>query len=160
MKVSNIDHLAEDFIWRDEVGLTTRMLGMAGGSERIYVNIDSVPVGAYSAKYHSHSSQEEFFLVLEGSGTLRVNGAQFGVGKGDFIAKVAGKNIAHQFFNSGNETLVILDAGTMDDEDTCYYPDEDVYLHKSGGTRTAFRGQDALEGWSSSPNARPADPRW
>lgn len=45
----------------DGVGLITKYLGAAAGSEKIYVNIDYVPSKAYSAKYHSHSQQEEFF---------------------------------------------------------------------------------------------------
>ncbi len=56
---------------------------------------------------------------MSGKGTLRLNGQEQEVGKDDFIAKPAGKNISHTFFNSGNEALVILDVGTKEIEDTC-----------------------------------------
>lgn len=150
--ISNIRTLLDEFIWKDAVGLETRMLGAAAGSRRLYVNIDTVPPNAYSTKYHSHSRQEEFFLILEGSGTLRINNAEHPVSKGDFIAKPAGQNIAHTFYNSGTEPLVILDAGSVEEEDTVYYPDEGVSLHKANGQSQAFRGGKIVEGWSSYPN--------
>jgi uncharacterized cupin superfamily protein len=70
--ILHLDGLGEPFVWRGRGGLMTQCLGAAAGSERLYVNIDTVPPGAYSAKYHSHSNQEEFFLILSGSGTLRM----------------------------------------------------------------------------------------
>ncbi len=153
MKVNNIESLSENYIWRDAAGLITKSLGESAGSQKIYVNIDYVPANAYSTKYHSHSQQEEFFLVLSGSGTLRLNGVERTVSTGDFIAKPSGQNIAHTFYNSGNEVLTILDAGTIEKEDTCYYPDEDMYLHKSNNQRVAFSGSDLNQSWTSDPNS-------
>lgn len=154
MKIQNTDNLDDEFIWRDRVGLITRSLGAAAGSQKIYVNIDSVPPKAFSTKYHSHSQQEEFFLIIDGNGTLRLNGEEIFVEKGDFIAKPAGKRIAHQFYNSGEKVLTILDVGTAEKEDTCYYPDENVYLHKSYGERMVFSKQAILDKWTSDPNSK------
>lgn len=153
MNIDNIEKLSKQFIWSDEAGLVTKSLGESAGSQKLYVNIDYVPPGAFSTKYHSHSQQEEFFLILSGKGTLRLNGQEMEVGKDDFIAKPAGKDIAHTFFNSGNEVLVILDVGTKENEDTCYYPDEDVYMQKSNGVRRIFSGKQTDESWSSDPNS-------
>jgi uncharacterized cupin superfamily protein len=74
------------------------------------------------------------------------------VEQGDFIAKPAAQEIAHTFYNSGNESLVILDVGTNEKEDTCYYPDEDMYLQKSNDQRRIFRGKDLDSLWTSEPN--------
>jgi uncharacterized cupin superfamily protein len=152
MEVKNVAQMPEEFVWQDSAGLVTKLLGAAGGSEKIYVNIDSVPPRANSTKYHSHSQQEEFFLVLSGSGILRLNGKEQPVKQGDFFAKPAGKNIAHTFYNSGHETLVILDAGTNEREDTCCYPDEDIYMQKSNEQRRIFRGSHLEPSWTSEPN--------
>lgn len=152
MEILNIDKLKEEFVWRDAAGLMTQALGAAAGSRKLYVNIDRVPPRAFSTKYHSHSQQEEFFLILDGCGTLRLNDREYPVRKGDFFAKPAGQNIAHQFYNSSGELLVILDVGTAEKEDTCYYPDEGVYLQKSNGENRAFGRQSILDGWSSDPN--------
>lgn len=88
------------------------MLGAAAGSE--------------STKYHSHSLQEEFFLILKGTGTLRINNERKEVRAGDFLAKLAGKGIAHQFINTGTEILEILDCGLKVLGDIVTYPDDSV----------------------------------
>lgn len=152
MKIMNMEQLPDEFVWKDAIGLVTKSLGAAGGSQKIYVNIDIVPPKAYSTKYHSHSQQEEFFLILSGAGVLRLNNEEYSVKQGDFISKVAGKNIAHTFYNASEENLVILDIGTNEKEDTCYYPDEDVYMQKSNGQHRIFRGSTLERDWSSEPN--------
>lgn len=43
MEIKNIDQLSDEFIWQDSVGLITKSLGAAGGSQKVYVNIDYVP---------------------------------------------------------------------------------------------------------------------
>ncbi len=149
MKIQRMDNLEPRYVWCGAKGLETRMLGEAAGSERLYVNVDTVPPGAFSTKYHSHSRQEEFFLILSGSGTVRMNDGEYAVSSGDCIAKPAGRGIAHQFYNDGNVPLVILDAGTVECGDTVNYPDEGVQLEKWGEARRIYGADD---GWSSDPN--------
>jgi uncharacterized cupin superfamily protein len=151
-KPANLDDIPDTYGTDPEPkSLTmTKMLGALAGSERLYVNIDYVQPGDQSAKYHSHSLQEEFFLILKGSGSLRIQGETFPVRAGDFLAKPAGKGIAHQFINDGPDMLEILDCGTLEYEDIAEYPDEDILLVRK--TRTAFHRSAALKGWSSDPN--------
>lgn len=153
MDIINITDVSTEFIWQDNLGLVTKTLGAASGSEKIYVNIDTVLPKQYSTKYHSHSQQEEFFLVLSGTGTVRLYDKEYSVKKGDFFAKPAARGIAHTFFNSSDFDLVILDIGTMEKEDTCYYPDEDVYMQKSNGKRFVFNGAALDPNWTSDPNS-------
>ena len=148
----NIDNIPREFCRQDLSGLLTRQLGKTVGSQKLYVNLDSVPKGAQSTKYHTHSQQEEFFYILAGRGTLRLNGETSPVAAGDFLAKPAGQAIAHTFLNEGEEPLLILDIGTVEAEDTCFYPDEDVYLHRLNGTAHAYRSGDVMLDWSSEPN--------
>lgn len=130
--------------------MSTKRLGAAAGSERLYVNIDRVKPGGKSVKYHSHSRQEEFFLILRGSGKLRLNGRTLRVKTGDFFAKPAGRGIAHQFINDGRTVLEILDCGTNDRGDVVRYPDEGVVLNRD--RRSARKGRRKIPGWSSDPN--------
>jgi uncharacterized cupin superfamily protein len=151
-KVLNIDDLPKEFV--DDPGFQSAMktayLGAAAGSEKIYVNVDHLKPGARSVKHHSHSRQEEFFLILKGNGILRMGDEEIPVKQGDFVAKPAGKDIAHQFINSGSEVLRILDCGLNEGDETITYPDEGVILVKK--QRLAFRISDALKDWSSDPN--------
>lgn len=150
MVINNINNIQAEFIENFAKGLTTAYLGKAAGSDKIYVDIDTLPPGTYSAKYHAHTKQEEFFIIISGSGTLRMNGKETTVSEGDFIAKPCGKDNAHQFYNSGSGPLKILDIGTVENGDICIYPDEDVCLLRD--SRTAFHMKDALENWDSEPN--------
>jgi uncharacterized cupin superfamily protein len=151
-RIGNINHILDEFIWKDNIGLITKELGKSVGSQKIYVNLDSVPPKGFSTEYHSHSQQEEFFYITSGIGILRLNGQEIDVKAGDFLSKPAGKDIFHTFYNSGIEPLLILDIGTNEKEDTCYYPDEEVYLHKVNGEHHAFKKNMLLENWSSDPN--------
>ncbi len=152
LKILNIDNLPHEFVddFEFESPMKTTYLGAAAGSDKIYVNVDYVKPGAKSVKYHSHSEQEEFFLILKGSGILRMNDQEVSVKPGDFVAKPAGKGIAHQFINDGSEILQILDCGLNELNEEVTYPDEGVILLKK--QRLAFKLSDALEDWSSDPN--------
>ena len=149
--IHNVENVPDDFIDDPhfESGLQTKMLSALAGSVRIYVNIDYVKPGAKSVKYHSHSLQEEFFLILKGHGVLRLEDKIIQIKQGDFFSKPAGRNIAHQFINSGEEVLEILDCGTKDDNDLVFYPDENVILSKKLGL--AFDKSDSLSNWTSDP---------
>ncbi|WAJ24128.1 MULTISPECIES: hypothetical protein [Lacrimispora] len=48
--------------------------------------------------------------------------------------------------------LEILDVGTNEPEDTCYYPEEDMYMQKSNGERRCFSGKDISNTWYPDPN--------
>ncbi len=150
--IFNLDNLPDEYI--DDPGfkskLQTKMLSELAGSEKIYFHIDYIRPGGRSVKYHSHTRQEEFFFVLRGKGTLRINEINHEVKQGDFFAKPAGQNLSHQFINSGTEILEILDCGLKDKNDVIYYPDEDVYYEK--GKNKVFKNGKELENWSSDPD--------
>ena len=87
-------------------------------------------------------------MILSGAGTLRLAGEEVAVKEGDFFAKLPGS--AHQFINTGDKVLEILDVGTQPEEDIVTYPDEGVTLKKP--EREAYRDGVELKGWSSDPN--------
>lgn len=148
--IGNINHLPCHCLWQDAAGLVTKQLGAAGGSQRLYVNLDTLPPNSYSTKYHSHGTQEEFFLVLRGSGVLRLEGVEQAVKQGDFFAKTPG--LAHCFYNDSNEPMELLDVGTVESADVCFYPDEYVRVEKVGNQRRAYKAGTPLADWSSEPN--------
>ena len=148
----NAAGIAKQYVWRDRTGLKTLALGSSAGSRKLYANLDLVPPGAYSTRFHSHSQQEEFFYVLSGRGTLRLNEGEMPVGAGDFLAKPAGEGIAHTFYNSGTEILQILDVGTREPEDTCYYPEEQMYMRKTGGQTQSYAETALTRDWEPEPN--------
>lgn len=151
-RITNINNISKDFIDDPEFEspMKTLWLGHAAGCEKIYVNMDFVKPGGISVKYHSHSRQEEFFMIMSGTGILRMNDTETVVGAGDIIAKPAGKHICHQFLNKGNEILQILDIGTIESDDEVTYPDENVIYIKN--KNKVFSLNDSIKGWTSDPN--------
>ena len=152
-RISNINNIPREYM--DDPGFQSKMktvlIGDALGCEKIYVDIDYVKPGGKSVKYHSHSKQEEFFLIMSGEGILRMDGQQIPVKAGDVVSKPAGKGIAHQFINNGSEILQILDVGTREQDDIATYPDENTILLRD--TNLAFHVDNGIKGWGSDPNA-------
>ena len=150
--ISNIDSIPMEYMYDSDFQskMKTILIGDAIGCEKIYVNIDYVKPGAESVKYHSHSKQEEFFLIISGKGILRIDGEKVPVGKGDVISKPAGKDITHQFINNSLEILQILDVGTREKDDIITYPDENIIYLKN--KKKVFNINDNIKNWNSQPN--------
>ena len=151
--ISNINSIPREFIYDPDFtsAMKTVMVGDSVGSEKMYVNIDYVKPGAASVKYHMHSRQEEFYLIMSGTGLLRMNGEETAVKAGDVVSAPAGKDSGHQFINNGTEILQILDVGTRQKDDVITYPDENVILIKD--RRMVFSLDDGIRNWTSEPNA-------
>lgn len=130
--------------------MSTAYLGFAAGSKRLYSNVDRLKPGAKSCKFHHHSRQEEFFLILKGECTLRVGGETFRVREGDYFCKPAGVGLAHQFLNDSANEVEILDVGLNDPDDVIEYPEERVVLDRRKGK--IFRDGVEIPDWSSDPN--------
>jgi uncharacterized cupin superfamily protein len=150
--ISNIDNIPKEYMYDPDfqTKMKTVLIGDAIGCEKIYVNIDYVKPGAKSVKYHFHSKQEEFFLIMSGKGMLRIDGEELLIRTGDVISKPAGKDIAHEFINNSSEILQILDVGIRENDDIITYPDENVIYVKN--KKLAFNIIDNVKGWTSEPN--------
>ena len=150
--IANIGNIPKEYMYDSEFDtkLKTILIGDAIGCEKIYVNIDYVKPGSDSVKYHSHSKQEEFYFIMSGKGTLRIDGKEISIKKGDVISAPAGKDSGHQFINNSKEILQILDVGTREKDDIITYPHENVVYIKD--KKLVFNINDEVKGWSSEPN--------
>jgi uncharacterized cupin superfamily protein len=81
---------------------------------------------------HSHSAVDEYYLILEGRGTVRYNGRAIQVEKGDLIAKPTGPDAATHLLANRGERLRILDMEVWHErftgtgttaKDVIYWPD-------------------------------------
>ena len=149
-QIFNIETLSEDFVDRSDSKLVTAYLSLASQAKELVVNIDTVSAGAKSCKFHNHSIKEEFFIILSGQGVVRLNDSTKAVKKGDFFSKRASKRDSHQFINTSDEDLVILDISTNSPLDVIGYPDEEVEYHPA--KKTAYKKGIALTDWTSNPD--------
>jgi uncharacterized cupin superfamily protein len=150
--LSNINNIPSEYMYDPDFQskLKTVLIGDAIGCEKIYINIDFVKPGGVSTKYHSHSKQEELFLVMSGNGILRIDDQEIPIKTGDVVSKPAGKNIKHQFINNSTDILQILDVGTREKGDVVAYPDENIVYFKD--ENLVFNIDDNIKNWTSDPN--------
>lgn len=131
----------------------SRYAGLAPllGLRHLGVSYDVIAPGKRICPLHNHHANDEFYVVLEGSGTYRTRQGEYPVGVGDVIgAPAGGRDTAHQIINTGSGDLRVLVASSMRDPDVCEYPDSDKFLVAVGplGARTfrhIGRAADAVD---------------
>ncbi|QSX29698.1 cupin domain-containing protein [Shewanella cyperi] len=148
----NLNELSESF--HDERGKyadTYYPISEKIGAKRLGYSLSEVPPGKRVCPFHNHRINEEMFLILAGTGTLRFGAEEYQVKPMDIIAcPPGGRDVAHQLINTGTETLRYLCLSTNDPFDICEYPDSDKILAMTGeqGNRTLrhiSRAGDAVD---------------
>ncbi len=99
-----------------------RRLGRAGGAVKAGLNHVGLSPGAEGAPPHCHALEEELFVILEGSGTLRLGADQHPLRAGDVVARPPSTGVSHQL-RAGDQGLSYLVYGTREPGDSVYYPE-------------------------------------
>lgn len=86
-----------------------------------------------SALRHSHSKQDEFIYILEGTPTLVTESGETQLRPGMCAGFRAGKDGGHQLANRSNDVVVYLEVGDRTAGDSVYYPDDDIEAYLEGG---------------------------
>ncbi|MCL5967478.1 MAG: cupin domain-containing protein [Firmicutes bacterium] len=79
------------------------------GIGRIFAKVQEVAAGYPSARLHSHTAQDEYYLILKGTGTLRMGRHTEPVSPGTFIAKPIGPDLPTHILADRGESVTILD---------------------------------------------------
>jgi uncharacterized cupin superfamily protein len=103
-----------------EIRDPARKVGSSLAGFRVY----RLAPGRRATRLHRHHYQEEFFLILSGTGTLRHGARDVPVKPGDFIAYPAGDPVAHTFVNNGREPLEYVATGNRVPHEVCEYPED------------------------------------
>lgn len=99
-------------------------LGMRLGARKLGYNVTAVPPGKAAFPLHNHRVNEEIFLVLAGTGEVRIGPARYPIREGDVIAcPPGGPDTAHQIVNTGDAELRYLAVSTRESPEICDYPD-------------------------------------
>jgi uncharacterized cupin superfamily protein len=109
----------------DDVGLdfgVVRPLGRAAGSEKAGLNHVVLPPGPSGVPHHCHSLEEELFVVLDGTGRVRLGDDEHPITAGDVIARPPGTGVCHSI-TAGPDGLTYLVYGTREPGDSAYYPE-------------------------------------
>jgi uncharacterized cupin superfamily protein len=128
-RIVNVETVDPEIRSHGSVRGAGRDLGRAAGSLRTGLRHVVVEPGAYMAPPHSHSMEEEIFVVLAGSGTLELwPSPRYGgeleshpLRPGSTVARPAGTTRPHAIA-AGSEGLTVLAYGTRESGDCCFYP--------------------------------------
>ena len=94
------------------------------------VNLTRLPPGSISAARHSHSLQDEFVFILEGTPLLVTSAGEMPLHPGMCAGFKAGSGNAHQLRNKSDAMVVYLEIGDRTAGDVVTYPDDDVKIDK------------------------------
>lgn len=131
-------------------------LAKGTAAKKLGASIDILPPGKMSCPYHFHHMQEEMFVVLEGTGTLRVAGERVPVKAGDVIFIPPGPEYPHHLINTSEAPLKYLSISTREYPEICEYPDSGKYNAFVGGEggpkfRAIQRSANTLDYWDGEP---------
>lgn len=94
------------------------------GAQRLGYNITAVPPGKRAFPFHNHHVNEEMFLILAGTGEVRIGSETYPVNKHDVICCPPGDaSTAHQIINTGDSELRYLAVSTKESPEIAEYPD-------------------------------------
>lgn len=100
-------------------------------ASKLGASVDTLPPGKRGCPFHLHHAQEEMFIVLNGSGTLRIGDEQRPIKEGDVICIPPGKTWPHQIINTSDRPLRYISISTMESPEICEYPDADKFLARA-----------------------------
>lgn len=121
------------------------------GARKLGYNLTVLPPGTSQCPFHSHRTEEEMFLILEGEGELRFGAERYRIRKHDVIAcPTGGPQVAHQIINTGSSGLRYLALSNLETVEVCEYPDSNklgVFAGSPGDARLRklFRAETDVE---------------
>jgi uncharacterized cupin superfamily protein len=102
-----------------------RQLGDAFGLQAFGVNLTRLLPGGESALMHTHSKQDEFIYVLEGTPTLATESGETLLGPGMCVG-FAAQGEAHHLVNRSDQDVVLLEIGDRPEGDEGSYPQDNI----------------------------------
>lgn len=113
------------------------------GATRLGARHVVLPAGKAGWPFHCHHANDELFVILAGSGTLRFGADSFAVAPGDVVVCPAGgPETAHQLRAGPDAPLAFLAVSSMHEPDVMEYPDSGkvtVFAGAAPGGRAADR---------------------
>jgi uncharacterized cupin superfamily protein len=139
--------------WNPNSELHGVQLARALGLKRAMVAIARMPAGKESFIYHAHRHEEEWLYILSGQGIAEIDGADYPVQAGDFMAFPA-PSLAHHLRNLGPEDLVYLMGGEYRDLEVATFPNLGKIMVRDGDEILIFNEADKQPFGPPKPKSR------
>lgn len=122
-------------------------VGRIMGAEKLGYGVTRLGRGEAFCPLHWHTREEELFVVLAGTPTLRTPRGTSELRPGDLIAFRTEPGGAHRLENHAAADAIVLMIANSDPGDACYYPDSGKFVVEATGTLVRERPQlDYFEG--------------
>ncbi len=108
--------------------------GRVIGARKLAYAVGRMRRGEHYCPYHWHTAEEELFVVMAGTPTLRTPRGTFALRAGDMVAFPTSPEGAHRIWNDAAEDAVVLMIANADEHDVCYYPDSRKFVVEATGT--------------------------
>ena len=96
--------------WNPLSEVTYTHMSREAGLSRSGVSLVRIAPGKESFAYHLHYREEEWLYILSGRALARIDGAEYEMGPGDFVAFPT-PSVAHNMSNPFDDELVYLSGG-------------------------------------------------
>lgn len=118
---------AEDFpMERKEMGIRGRPVAMPAGARELGGTVYELAPGTAGMNLHAHYGNEEMFVVLRGTPTMRSLTGEEALAPGDVVACPRGREGMHTFANRSAEPVLLLAVSTANSPDVVIYPETDT----------------------------------
>lgn len=137
----------KDFVRAPHYESRCAQVSAGTAASKLSASVDTLPPGKRSCPYHFHHAEEELFIVLEGSGTLRVAGEMLPIAAGDMVFIPPGPAYPHHILNTSDAPLKYISIGTNEPIEVCEYPDSGKYLVGSEHFHVVARKSTGTDYW-------------
>ncbi|MDH3441005.1 MAG: cupin domain-containing protein [Gammaproteobacteria bacterium] len=117
--------------WNEKSEITGTRMSEHGGLSRTGVSRVRIQPGKESFAYHTHHFEEEWIYILSGRGMAKIDGKEYEMGSGDFVAFPT-PSVAHLMSNPFDEELVYLMGGEALDHEVADFPELDKRMVRTG----------------------------
>ena len=133
---------------RDHPGFNARRwkVGHLEGAQKTGLSYWEVDPGQAAYPYHTHLTEEEILVILEGSPSLRTPEGWRELAQGEVVVFPTGEAGAHQLVNKTEQTVRFLAFSNSGEPEIVIQLDAGKYGVRDGGSQTTewFRREDAV----------------
>jgi len=107
--------------WNPKSEIIGTHMSALAGLLRSGVSLVRIPAGKESFAYHSHHREEEWIYILSGRGVAQIDGEEYALGPGDFVAFPT-PSVAHNMTNPHEKELVYMMGGENLEHEIADFP--------------------------------------
>jgi uncharacterized cupin superfamily protein len=128
--------------WNANSEITGTHLSGKTGLKRSGVSLVCIAAGKESFAYHLHHREEEWIYVISGRGVCHIDGSDYEMGPGDFVAFPT-PSVAHNMTNPFDDELVYLMGGENKEYEIADFPTLDKRMIRRGKEIEIYKLSDS-----------------